>query len=284
MFDAYTRPVMAALCGIGQIVLQGSAWTGGCIVLALLWQEPTLALGCALGALVGQLTARGLRLPAEATAAGLHGFNGALVGTAAAVFFAAPATALMVGVVGAALATALALPLARALRLPAYTAPFIVATWAALAALGLPDGGAAAVEFGPREALLGVFAGAGQIVFAADPLAGGLVLAGIAFGTPRHALWALAGSALGLAVGWATGAPGAALAAGLYGYSAALAAVALADRGWRAALAGIVLAAALHRLGAGLGWPLLTAPFVLATWAVLLGVRLVAVKDKPAPS
>lgn len=82
-----------ALRGIGQIVLQSSPWTGLAILCALLLQEPSLALGCALGALAGNAGAKLLGLPEADTSAGLHGFNGALVGIAAFVFFPGSAAA-----------------------------------------------------------------------------------------------------------------------------------------------------------------------------------------------
>ncbi len=61
------------------------------------------------------------------------------------------------------------------------------------------------------------------------------------------------------------------VALGLYGYNATLAAVALslARRSLIAPLLGMLISVAITELIPLLGIPALTAPFVLATWAVL---------------
>lgn len=270
-----------ALRGVGQIVLQDSPWTGLAILGALLVEEPKLALGCALGALFGNLGAGLLRRPASETRAGLHGFNGALVGTAAFVFFPSSSIAWALATVGASLSTALARLLARALPIPAFTAPFVLLTWLALLAFGAPAQESVAISEPAHlaSALAGVLPGVGQIVFAGKPLAGALVLVGIGLGSLRHALFALSASALSVSMALAIGVPGSTVAAGLCGYSAALTAIALAGRGPVTAGLGVVVTLALQYAGGLLGFPVLTAPFVLGTWAVLV-VLLVGSKER----
>lgn len=270
-----------ALRGVGQIVLQDSPWTGVAILAALFVEEPKLALGCALGALFGNVGASLLRRPASETRAGLHGFNGALVGTSAFVFFPTSPIAWALASLGASLSTAIARLLARALPVPAFTAPFILVTWLALVAFGAPAQEIAATSEPAHldAAIAGVLPGIGQIVFAGKPLAGALVLVGIGLGSLRHGLFALSASVLSVSMALAVGVPESTVAAGLCGYSAALTAIALAGRGPFAAGLGVVVTLAFQYAGGLLGFPVLTAPFVLGTWAVLV-VSLVGSKER----
>lgn len=268
------RPLDHLLRGIGQIVLQNSPWTGLAIVCALLVQAPILALGCALGALSGNAFGRLIRLPITDAAAGLHGFNGALVGIAGFVFFPESPLAWVVATLGAALSTLVAHIASRFLPVPAFTGPFVVVTWLALLALGLPTSAPALpIPAQIADAALGVLPGIGQIVFASEPLAGALILIGIAQNSYRDALFALAASILGALSALVFDISGTTAASGLIGYSAALTAIALAPRGLGAATLGIVATLCLQHLGARLSFPVLTAPFVLATWGVLLPMR-----------
>jgi urea transporter len=114
-----------------------------------------------------------------------------------------------------------------------------------------------------------------------------LFLIGIGLSSGTHAAWVLAGSVVGWLVGsyHATAAstsldPEALISRalsenislGLYGYNATLAAVAVFL--WRRSillpLLGALLAVLITELFPRLGLPALTAPFVLATWIVLV--------------
>jgi urea transporter len=177
---------------------------------------------------------------------------------------------------------------------PTYTAPFVVTTWVlyvigkamevagtdSTAAMLVPN---AAVSPGVEAILHGI----GQVMFQASIWTGLLFLAGIAISNREHAAWVLVASVFGMLV--ATYHLDAAERAldperlivrdqfenvqlGLYGYNATLAAVALYL--WRRSLVppllGIVLTVPLTELVPRVGLPALTAPFVLATWIVLV--------------
>ncbi|WP_435017674.1 urea transporter [Tundrisphaera sp. TA3] len=135
-----------------------------------------------------------------------------------------------------------------------------------------PAGGAT----DPLDAAKACLRGLGQIMFQGHAGTGLLFLAGIAFSSPWMALGAVLGSAIGMAGGRLMGGDRGEIADGIYGFNAALVGIALPAlcrpdaRIWVLALAGTVLATALTRLARGwVPFPTYTAPFVLATWAVL---------------
>jgi urea transporter len=301
--DVVPVPFRDILRGVGQVFFQENALAGACFLLGIAVSSPLMALGGAAGAVIGWATAKALKFDAAEAAAGIYGFNPALVGIATFFFFrpgAASIGLLIAGCVAAAAATRLA---RRHLPFPTFTAPFVIITWA-LYFLG-PALGAARVEAGgPVEAgAIGAVAhGIGQVMFQASIWTGLLFLAGIALSNWQHAAWVLAGSFIGALVAnyHATAAVRAIdperlveralaenIALGLYGYNATLAAVALYL--WRRstipALLGIVLSVPLTELVPLAGIPALTAPFILATWLVMALGRLDAkFLRAPAPS
>jgi len=266
---AFVREV---LTGIGQCMLQGDARTGLLFLVGVTVSSHKVALGLALGAVVGTCWSH-LRSYDEATRRqGLHGFNAALVGAATALLLEPGWLAWLAAGFACVVATELAESAQRRLPFSVYTAPFVLATWLLLFVadrLGMPA--AALQPIGFDSMAKGVAAGVGQVFFVDSELSGLLIVLGIAAANWSAALWAVAGSAIG-----AIGASGAGLAAdeiaaGLFGYNSALVAIALASRGmpaWlvaAASLATVVVVLALKAIGIA---PL-TAPFVLTTWAAI---------------
>ncbi len=271
--------ILATLRGAGQVIFMNSVRTGALNLAAFAWgvwaggTSWAVVLGALLGTVAATAAARALRLPQGDWRAGLHGFNGTLVGAALPTFL--PATpAMWVLLVGACAASAgLARVLGRALQplgLPGLTFPFIAVTWLALAlahALGwaawpAPQW-AAPGPWGALAAGRAVLVSVAQVFFVDDAGAGALFL---------------------LALAWAAGADGAAVAHGRWGYAAALTAPAVGCVFMRASPAALALAlgaaaltvavqAAAFALAGALGGPSLTIAFVLTTWAVLLARR-----------
>ena len=129
--------------------------------------------------------------------------------------------------------------------------------------------------------------GVSQVMFQANIWTALLFLAGIALNDWRHASWVAVGSIVGTLFGhyhsasWAGTVDPESLvnrglaenvALGLYGYNATLAAVALFlwRRSFIPPLLGMLISVPMTDLVPMMGLPALTAPFVLATWVVLL--------------
>ena len=293
-----TMQIRSFARSMGQIVLQRNAATGGIIVLALLCFSPRLACALLIGTLTGNVLAHIFDdRNSPATRNDLHGFNGGLAALAAFTFIHDASRASAVAILAAVLATGLSDMLTRALRrwdLAAYSSPAVLVTWAwlplfaeqsfataaAKATAATSAGGVFSSSFTVTPAFLrlcleGIVAGLAPIAFAAGPVAGALILVGLLAARPSRAAWALAGSALGLALHACVGTSAGVLQSGACGFNPALTALATCRFGVKTAIAAIVLTLLIERAASAVGIPAMTAPFVLASWIVqLLGQRL----------
>jgi len=264
--------------GVGQIVFQDNAITGVLFLMGIALAGPLMALAGLLATLLGTATALLLGFDQSETRDGIYGFNSALIGIAV-LFYLQPSVATWGLVVVGGIAGAIVCWLMRKVPWPSYTFPFIVTTWVLLAVA--PALGAEAVKHGATAAapmnthhvlalLEQAASGVAEIMFGASVATGLCFLVGIAINNWRHAVVVLLGSLLGTLVAHYHNAPQSTITIGIYGYNAALAALALYL--WRPSLIGATLAAYSsvpiteffpHQLIT------LTMPFVAATWIVL---------------
>jgi urea transporter len=270
--QAESASLRTLLRSLGQIVLQSNAFTGACLVAAWLICDPRLACAALTGAVAANTGAVLAGYSEADTRDGLHGFNGALAGLAAFTYIADDATAAAAAIL-AGLATVWGLePWSRWLRtrgLSVYSSPCLIVTW-----LWLPLIKPGAAPLAPAHLATfaripdGLLAGLAQTGFASGAMAGVLVLAGIAASSWRLAMWALAGASMCSAAHLLLGASLASFHAGLLGFNGALTALALADTGWVAVFGGTALVVVLQQAAGHYGLPVMTAPFVAATWSV----------------
>jgi urea transporter len=280
----FLEAVRIWLRGLGQVMFQSHAGTGLLFLIGMAIGTPWLAGGAAVGGAIGPLMAWLLRRDQAEITDGLYGYNSALVGAAAGFFLPPNPTTLALAIAGAALATPVTGLLRRWLPFPAYTTAFVVVAWGMLILAGdlgdrLPA--TAAVETVTRPGWAGlaeeVFAGLAEVMFSANAASGVCFLAGIAWSAWRHAVVAVVGALLGTCLAIYHGDPAGQLALGIYGYNAALAAMAA----WLArpslvpaALAACVSVPLTEFFPSSFGVPALTAPFIMAAWIVLLLMRL----------
>ncbi len=282
-------PIRVVLRGIGQVFFQENALTGACFVLGIAASSLLMAAGAVVGSAIGAATARLARFDPGEIAAGIYGFNATLVGIATFFYFQPGLSSVALLGFGCVVATFVTRLLRQFLPFPTYTSPFILTTWV-LYFIG-PALGASWI--GPGEpvaagnVLQAVANGVSQVMFQANLITAAFFVLGIALSEWRHAVWVVAASALGVLVAnyHVTPAQRALdperlvarflsenIHLGLYSYNATLPAVALFV--WRRslipALLGVLLSVPLTELVPMTGLPALTAPFVLATWLVLI--------------
>lgn len=279
---------LALVRGIGQIMLQGNGWTGLLFLLGLLMGNWQVAVGTLIGAAVGTLTAYALRFDAQGITNGLYGFSPALVGAAAVFFFGLNLPAVVLGVIGAAVAAWLQCTLAQR-KVAAYTLPFVVVAWVVhvVGVYGLGLAGAADVQplvDLPVGAWAALFNGIGQVIFQGAPVAGVLFVIGLAMAGAVPAAAGVLGALIGILLAILTAQAQADIALGLFGYNSALAAITLAGQPARTAWAAVcwvvvaaVVAFILHLFfrqftGMAMLGGVLTLPFVVAVW-VVAGLR-----------
>jgi urea transporter len=276
----------ALLSGFAQIFLQQHSGCGLLVLIAILIGAPELLPGALLGGLTSMLVAQRRGYPSADIAIGLYGYNGILLGLLLSLKL--PWTALLPVLImaSAALSSLLLAPWMRRMRkhgwLPAFTFPFVLLGWLLLALvtqlqlpLDTPVGTAAAPQLNVLQLLLGVLRGLGQVIFLDSPLAGLGLLIGLRLADGRTALWALLGSSCGSALALIYGWPSDGALAGLYGYNATLAAIALAQTHRCPLLPalGILLALLLQPGFSAIGLPALTMPFILACWLIRAGAQ-----------
>lgn len=287
------EPLRAVLRGIAQVFFQENALTGACFLLGILVTSPIMAVGALVGSAIGYATARLAKFDAAENAGGIYGFNATLVGIATFFFFQPSVLSVILMLVGCVVATVLTWLARKYLPFPTYTAPFVVTTWV-IHALGKAmnaspvEGYPALVPDPPLPFVAeAVSHGIGQVMFQGSLWAGLLFLIGIAISDRRHAALVLAGSIVGMLVAMhhTTEVTRAVdhyrlvdralfdnIRIGLYGFNATLAPVALFL--WRKSLIpavlGMILTVPISEIIPHFGVPALTAPFVLATWLVLI--------------
>lgn len=317
-FDAWNRladcyralaVVDALLRGTGQVMFQNNPLTGLLFLIGIFVNSPLLGVAGLLGLAGSTLTAWLLGADRALIRNGLFGFNGILVGIGLAFFLRFDALVVLYLIVGAAVSTVVMLALINLLSpwdMPALTAPFVLTAWSFLLAVYqfgflrpsdliapavLSPGaaidpmlaaapGAAGAGLTAENLLQAFLRGIGEVMFQDNPLTGAVFLLGILANSRFSALFAAAGSFIGLLVAMALGANGVSVYHGLYGFNPVLSAIAVGGLffvlTWRSALYAMfcaifstVLMGALSGLLTPVGMPALTAPFVASTWLFL---------------
>lgn len=295
------------LRGVGQVVFQNNPLSGLIILLALFFNSWIYGLTCIFGVVVATLMAKLLQADRGLVRDGLFGFNGALVALALIAFTSAnfrtgavPSAHMVVYIVfAAAMTTVVFQSLATLLgphKVAALTAPFVLTGWLFLFAVlkfAAIDAGPLTKPVSPEQydalaayALptwyMGVGNAIGQIFFQDNWITGYLIVIGIAVNSRISAGMALIGAAGAALTASLFGGPEGAIRDGLFGYNAALTAIALGGfflvltwRSFAYTLFAIVVTtwlwASIAIFLKPIGMPVLTSTFVLVTWLMLLG-------------
>lgn len=290
------------LRGIGQVMFQNHPLTGLLFLIAIAWGSyaggmPQVAVGGLLGLVAATLTAIALRVDRASLAAGLYGYNGALVGLALPSFLAPSLLLWCYVLLGAAVSVVAMLGtvnVTKTWRVAALTFPFVLTTWLLLLAaqafggLDVAAGGdtefldpAAANPLDIAAFMAGVLKSISQVFLKGDAISALLLLAGLAVSSRAAAACAVGGALLAVITAHLLGAESALISAGLLGFSPVLTAIALGSVFYQpsprvlvyAALAtvfSVVVQGAVNVALAPLAIPALTFPFVLTSWLFLL--------------
>ncbi|NVK42171.1 MAG: urea transporter [Oceanospirillaceae bacterium] len=263
--------VDALLCSFSQVLFQNRRRCGAILLLAITIESPQLLAGALAGCIAALTGARISGFDRQRLRAGHYGFNGALIGLGVvALAGLSSATLSLIGLFGLLSAPLMEWQLRR-FPLPPYTSVFILLGWCAWALLptepALPMSPTASLPLTLQSVILGL----GQVLFLGTPVAAMLVLLALALGSTRDCGWALVGALTGTLVAGGLSVAAGDLQQGLYGFNAALAAVALSLRFGHQPLlilAGGALSTLLQPLLAQCGIPPFTAPFVLSCWLI----------------
>ena len=295
------------LRGVGQVVFQNNPISGAVILAGIFYNSWIYGTACLFGTIISTLTALLFRADKGMIKDGLFGFNGALVAIAMVAYTSPnfttgniPNLHLCLYIVLCAAFTTVIVPAFGAIlgphQVPGLTMPFVLATWFFLGALlhfTTIDVSNALKPTSPSDFTgstpaytwvtwsHGITMGIAEIFFQDNWMTGLIMLIGIAINSRIASLMALMGSTLAVGVAVFYGGHDEAIRDGLFGYNAALTAMALGGlfyvlnlQGFIYAMIGILVTvrvwASLSIFLEPTGMPVLTSAFVFVTWLMLL--------------
>jgi urea transporter len=292
------------LRGASQVFFQNNPLTGLTMLVGIFWGAYSagnlnVALGGVIGLVVSTFMAIWLDVDRASLEQGLFGFNGILTGIAVATFLANHPLMWAYLIMGAAVSTIVTLAVANVVKtwdVPGSTAPFVFTTWLLLlgaysftnisvTGMGpptLPVAASAGSLPISTYRLLGILSkNISQVYLIENVPAGLLFVIAIGINSLRGAAFALIGSIVSLGTALVFGANAAAIASGLFGFSAVLTAMAVGAVFARPSFRGtlyailatiftVVVQAALLAAVSPIGIPTLTFPYLLTMWLFLL--------------
>lgn len=298
--------VDACLRGTAQVVLQNNPLTGLLILIAIAWGafengQPRIFGGALVGLVVGTATALGLQVDRPSWRKGLFGFSPLLTGIAVPTFLDDRPLMWLYLVLGAAGTTVVTLALNAVFTrwgLTAFTFPFVLTTWVLLMAAYQFDRFTVMTQLTPKfpgegsltagsfdwDLVPAILRGISQIYLSDSWFSGLLIVVALLINSRWSALFAVVGSVGATLLALWFGADGASLDKGLFGFNAVLTAIAVGAVLHRPGLLvtgytlfGIALTLivqmAMATVLTPLGIPVLTGPFNVAVWLLLLPDR-----------
>ncbi len=266
------------LRGISQCGFQANEMTGLLFVAAAAAYSIRMAVFLVVSVIIATIVARLLKADRTLLDLGLFGFNSGLMGLALGNFYQ-PNAALWVTVVVLAMVVAgVAVAMARQLSIPFLAAPFIGTFWLMwFVADTIPE--VIKLDLGPWAAadvswLPATITVLGAALFSPSLITGLLFLLGLLVSNWRHAVVALMGAAVAVALAVHVGSPGTAVNSGFVGFNAVLAALAVyavLQPDIRLALLGALLGTWFFSyINRGAPVPALASGFVVAVWFIML--------------
>ncbi|NXL13700.1 UT2 protein, partial [Setophaga kirtlandii] len=301
-----SKPLMVQLVdwilrGTSQVMFVNNPLSGLIILAGLFIQSPWWMLTGCTGTTVSTLTALALSQDRSSIAAGLHGYNGILVGLLMAVYsdkgdyywWLLPPVA-VISMACPVLSSALGSIFSK-WDLPVFTLPFNIAVTLYLAATGHYNPFFPTTLIKPIAAvpnitwsdlnvpllLQSIPVGIGQVYGCGNPWTGGIFLVALLISSPLICLHAAIGSAVGMFAALSIASPFDSIYLGLHNYNCALACIAIGGMfyalTWQTHLLSLACAlfcaysgAALANALSVLGLPVCTWPFCLSALLFLL--------------
>ena len=288
------------LKNISQVVLLENVWTGLLILVALWIGNWKVGLAAMVGSLLSLLTAPWFGYTKKEIHSGLAGFNSVLVAIALSIFMIMTWQTITVSLI----AVIIAMPFAKAMQsvlklvgLPELTMPFVVVTWMVLLMNSqfeflkstvklLPLKQIDTIDLTqPLHPIAAFFNGISQIFLIENVISGILIIAAFFIASRWAGVFVLIANTLSLVFVYVLGSDIMALNHGLFGYNLILAILALAVTFrqltfWNRYIMFFLiiiltpmLYGAIATFFEPFGIPILTLPFIIVTWLLLLAGR-----------
>ncbi|SUK05872.1 urea transporter family protein [Staphylococcus agnetis] len=290
-------PLQSFLKNISQVVLLENVWTGLLILIALWIGDWKVGLAAMIGSAISLVTAPWFGYTKEEIHAGLAGFNSVLVAIALTIFMVMTWQTVMVCLI----ATIIAMPLAKAMQtvfrryqLPELTTPFVLVTWMVLlmnqqfaflksTVNVLPLKHTATMDVTkPLHPVIAFFNSMSQIFLVENVVSGILIIIAFFVASRWAGFFVIIANVLSMLFVYVLGTDAMAFNHGLFGYNLILTVIAVAVtfrnltryHRYLMLVLVIVLTPMIYGATATLlepfGIPILTLPFIIVTWILLL--------------
>ncbi len=274
--------VEIVLKGIGQIMLQESAWTGLLFLVAISYDSLLMGFAALVSAIIGTATAKIFQFSDENIKAGLYGFNATLIGVGLAFFFQTSPLIWFLIVLGSIVSTLL-MEFSIRKKIPFFTFPFIVITVAAV--LGIQHFGLAAaripeanVEMDGLEVFEVAAHAYSEVIFQGTIAAGLLFFIGVFLNNPTAALYGFVAAIIAGAIAHFDRDSVKLIEDGMFSFNAVLCGIACSGtkpRDGLYVLLSVIIATCFDIFMMHNGWITLTFPFVLSMWVIVSLKKLV---------
>lgn len=268
--------VIIILRGLGQITLQENAATGLLFLIGIFYVSVLMGLGAILAVCCGTITAKLLGYEKTEIEQGLYGFSAALVGVALLLYFKPVFDVWLLVIIGSVAAAVIQHSFIKR-KIPVFTLPFVLVTWAILFLVGrfYPNVNAVSANISTPMSQDFTFAlrGFGEVIFQGSVVSGSLFFIAVFINSPVAALYGLAGAVMAASLSAFFSAPVADVGMGLFSYNAVLCAIVFAEDKIKAGiwfLISVVLAVVIGLAMFKNQLIQLTFPFVAATCITLI--------------
>ena len=274
--------VQTVLKGIGQIMLQDSAWTGLLFLIAISYDSILMGVAALASTIIGTATAKVLKFEDANIKAGLYGFNATLIGVGLIFFFESSLLIWACIILGSMVSTLL-MEFSIRKKIPFFTFPFIVVTVIAILVMDHFNLAAhnkiEAVEEMMELQDFNVAAHAySEIIFKGTIVAGLLFFVGVFLNNPTAALYGFVAAIFAGAIAHYGHNSERLIDDGMFSFNAVLCGIALSGdkpRDGLYVLISVVIATYFDIFMMHNGWITLTFPFVLSMWVVVPLKKLV---------
>ena len=274
--------VETILKGIGQIMLQDSAWTGILFLIAISYDSIFMGVAALASAIIGTATAKVLKFDEKNIRAGIYGFNATLFGVGLIFFFESSVLIWGLIILGSILSTLL-MEFSIRKKIPFFTFPFIVVSVITILAIdhfGLA--GRNTIEAVEEMIELQDFTVAAhaysEVIFKGTIAAGALFFLGVFVKNPTAALYGFVAAIIAGAIAHFNQDSVDLIDDGMFSFNAVLCGIACSGvkpRDGLYVLLSVVIATYFDIFMMNNGLITLTFPFVLSMWVIVPLKKLV---------
>ncbi len=262
--------------GLGQIMLQENEITGFLFLVGIFVGSFKMGIAVMVSVCVATFAANIFKYNAENINKGFYGFNAALIGAALVLLYKLTLI-LWCSIFIGAIASVVVQHFFITKRIPVFTLPFVVITWALFFLINkfIPEMKVSASVMNVLpEADFGIaLRGYGQVIFQDNIIAGAIFFVGVFISSPIAALYGFFGAIIAVLIALPFSISIENIMLGLVSYNAVLCAIAFADIKPKTGiwvLLSIVFASAISFCMNNLPLPQFTFPFVAASCIVLV--------------